>query len=100
MIVIKVELWPFGDSSRAKILGTAKIANTGGTGTQGDYNCTICDAVELPEHSLEAYKILFHSKGNKRIWKECDVDNFPRKRLLVWDLLYRALKKIVGERNQ
>lgn len=99
MIVIKVELWPMGDSSRAKTLGTARIANIGGDITKGNYECVLCDSIELPEDDIEKYKFLFYSKGNKRIWKECEIKDFPRKRLLVWDLLYRGLKKIIGERN-
>jgi len=36
MLVVKIELWPFGDPTRAKTLATGTIANTGaGTVTRG-----------------------------------------------------------------
>jgi hypothetical protein len=33
------------------------------------------------------------------LWKTGRVEDFPRKRLLGWDLLYRALHATVGDRN-
>ena len=42
MLVIKVELWPFGDQSRSKEIGSAKIANIGGNYTDGfDYKAIL-----------------------------------------------------------
>lgn len=83
MIVVRVELWPFGDKTRARHLGTAVIANDG-TGDPQTGN----------------YWVKLYGKGEKRrLWRETVVADFPRKRLLVWDLLYRALKNVVGERN-
>lgn len=39
MLVIKVELWPFGDESRKKEIATAEIWNTGtGTLERGNYD--------------------------------------------------------------
>ena len=34
-----------------------------------------------------------------RKWKHCTLTGFPRKRLLAWDLLFRALRTLVGRRN-
>lgn len=36
-VYVRVELWPQGDRSKAKLLQEAIIANVGGTGTHGDY---------------------------------------------------------------
>lgn len=100
MIVVKVELWPRGNPEGAKLLGTAKISNIGGSLTKGDYDCILCDSIEIPEEAIEAYKLLFYAKNGKRVWKECTVEKFPRKNLLVWDLIYRALRSMIGDRNQ
>ena len=95
MIVIKVEMWPHGDASKAYPLGSAFIANEGrtpaeeflhafgealGTSTRGNYKCRFMDRAG-------------------RLWKACRVTNFPRKKLLAWDLLYRALREAIGDRN-
>ena len=81
MLRITVELVPWGVESRARIIATGTIANTGmGTPTRGDYRIELRDAA-----------------GRK--WKTGHIENFPRKRLLAWDLLYRALGKVVGGRN-
>jgi hypothetical protein len=60
-------------------IATGTIANTG-TPTSGDYRIELCDAA-----------------GRK--WKTGGIGGFPRRRLLAWDLLYRALRKLVGNRN-
>lgn len=75
MIRVTVELIPYGDEShpRRQILGTAKIANVGGTATLGHYR----------------YEL--RGKRGQRI-RSGVVSGFPRKRLLAWDLLSRALK--------
>ena len=81
MLRVTIELVPWGVESRAKVIATGTIANTGtGTPTSGDYRIELRDAA-----------------GRK--WKTGHIEGFPRKRLLAWDLLYRALKKLVGNRN-
>lgn len=84
MIKITVELCPFGDESKSKVIGLAKIWNTGtGNKTIGEYG----------------YKIFKY--GNPRnIWKEGIVTGFPRLKLTGWDLLYRVLKDSFGNRNK
>lgn len=83
MIRVTVELLPYGMEDHKETLGVAYIANDG-TGTQnvGNYN------VEFMKH------------GGKGLYKRTRVEGFPRRRLLAWDLLYRALQKIVGHRNE
>ncbi len=81
MLRVTIELVPWGIESRAKVIATGTIANTGtGTQTSGDYRIELRDAAG-------------------RRWKSGHVEGFPRKRLLAWDLLYRALGKLVGNRN-
>jgi hypothetical protein len=81
MLRVTIELVPLGIESRARIIATGTIANTGtGTPTSGDYRVELRDAAG-------------------RRWRSGTITGFPRKRLLAWDLLYRALGKVVGNRN-
>ncbi len=80
MLVVKIELHS-AVTGEVKTLATGKIINTGaGTPTQGDYRVELKDAAGRP-------------------WKSGTVRNFPRKRLLAWDLLARALYSVLGKRN-
>jgi hypothetical protein len=81
MLVVKIELWPGGYEDKKRLLAMGTITNTGsGSLTKGDYFVDLRDAAGRP-------------------WKHGSVTDFPRKRLLAWDLLCRALKNVVGERN-
>ena len=81
MIRVTVELLPGGHEDRKRTLATGTITNTAtGSLSQGTYFVDFRDAAGRP-------------------WKHGTVIGFPRKRLLAWDLLYRALKTLIGERN-
>jgi hypothetical protein len=82
MLRITIELLPHGSEAKKRYLGTIEIANTGGTPTRGNYRVRL-------------------SKRDKpnQVWKEAQIANFPRRRLGAYDLLYRALAAVVGERN-
>lgn len=83
MIVVTIELWPHGRHDRAVLLGSATIANDG-TGTLDSGN----------------YEVTLSRRGNATsLWKLGRVEGFPRKRLGGYDLLFRALREIVGGRN-
>lgn len=83
MIRVTVELLPLGREKDKELLGVAYITNDGsGSRTKGNYRFTLS------------------KKGNPNsIWKRGAVLGFPRKRLLGWDLVFRALRACVGERN-
>jgi hypothetical protein len=83
MIIVRVELWPRGDKSKARCLGEAEIANVGGTKEIGDYDV----------------RLLKWGAG-RRTWKKGRLAGFPRLKLGPWDLLYRALAAIVHDRNR
>ena len=73
MIVIKIELWPFGDKSRKETIGEACIINTGfGTKNRGTYT----------------YHIQWKRKTIVGI-----IYKFPRLSKTVWHLLGRILDK-------
>lgn len=81
MLVVKIELHS-AVTGQITTIATGTICNTGtGNSTQGNYRIELRDAA-----------------GRK--WKSGHIEKFPRKRLLAWDLLYRALEKLVGPRNR
>lgn len=81
MLRITIEIVPQGDESRARTIATGIIVNTGaGTPNRGNY------------------RVDLRTEGARK-WKQTEVRGFPRKYLLAWDLLYRALDQLVGDRN-
>ena len=79
MIVVKIELWPYGDHTKSRLLGVCSIANDGtGDKKHGNYN------VELSH----AGKYLSKNKGT---WKRGRVEKHLR-RLSPYHLVYKALK--------
>ena len=81
MLIVRIELHS-AVTGQVTTIATGKIVNTGtGSPTQGNYRIELRDAA-----------------GRK--WKTGHIEGFPRKRLLGWDLLYRALEKLVGNRNR
>lgn len=84
MLVVTIEIWPLGNEENKRHLGTAKIWNTGtGTMTRGNYKATLSQI-----------------KRPNCVWRSGNVKDFPRKRLGAWDLMFRALRNIIGERNE
>jgi len=85
MLRITVELLP-AQGGPKQVKGIMEIANDG-TGS----------------HEVGHYIVKIFKTGTYRtVWKSGTVKNFPRssKKLGVWDLLYRALKNVVGDRNR
>lgn len=79
MIVVRIELWPFGDHTKKRLLGVATICNDlSGDKKRGNYN------VELSH----AGKYLQKKKG---MWKKGRVENH-RRSLSPYHLVYKALK--------
>jgi hypothetical protein len=90
VIAIRVELWPGGDQKRARLLALGTIENTGGTAARGAYKALLYGAT-----AAGVTKALL----NRAPFRAVGVENFPRKRLCAWDLLFRVLRAAVGERN-
>ena len=83
MIRVTIELFPRGSVRRSRVISTIVIANDGtGSLTNGNYDVDLMTMGRAP-----------------RIWRKVRVENFPRRRLLVVDLLYRALRAALGDRN-
>jgi len=82
MIRVTVELLPHGFGP-PQHLGTATVANDGrGTHNEGSYAA-----------------VLSRRGRPSSAWRRTRVEGFPRRRLTAWDLLYRVLRKAVGDRN-
>ena len=80
MLIVRIELHS-AVTGQVTTIATGEIVNTGtGSPTQGNYRIELRDAAG-------------------RHWKKGHIEGFPRKRLLAWDLLYRALEKLVGNRH-
>lgn len=82
MIRVTVELIPKG-KGEPKHLGTAEIWNLGdGSPARGNY------------------KYVLSQRGRPNVeFRSGLITDFPRKRFLMWDLLYRILWHAVGDRN-
>ena len=86
MLIVKIELHP-STGGDARELGQVIIVNTGkGTMTKGDYDVQLLKSAEYAK-----------SPG---VWKRGKVRGFPRKMLGPYDLLYRALRACVADRNE
>lgn len=87
MIVVKVELWPFGRESEAEEIGRAYITNDGsGAPNRGNYDVEVCrrGTTEKPSDGGTATRT-----GR--------VEDYPRRSYNVWRLVKRALKSAFPE---
>jgi hypothetical protein len=83
VIVVKLEMWPFGDETKAYPLGRTYIWNTGSGGTKiGNYAAAVCK-----KGSVDRSKPL----------RTGFVDEYPRLSYNVWRLIIRALKSAFPE---
>jgi hypothetical protein len=83
MINIELEMFPYGFKENKYNIGKIKITNdASGTKTIGHYD------------------VVFYQKGGQKIWRQTRVENFPRLRLGIYDILFRALKNVCEERNK
>lgn len=91
VIVIKVEIWPNGDESKAREHSRAYIANDGKTvkETKGAYG------------SYDARFMQSEDFNPKRVWKSSRAERIHRKLRGVWDIVYVALRNAgMEERNK
>lgn len=93
MIVVRIELWPFGAESRSRELGRMYIANTGGgTVDRGDYQVAVCrkGSVAVPRPILP---------DGPQPTRAGEVRDYPRLAYNVWRLIARALKSAFPEES-
>lgn len=83
MIVVKMELWPGGDQSRMKTLGTINIVNDGtGTWSRGNYDVFVMQRGK--------------GKGHK-VWRRGKVTGHSRLSKSPYYLLLAALQAAIGK---
>lgn len=91
MLVVKIEMWPQGDKSKAQLMEQAYIFNDGGTkaDTHGDYTVQLLKSPRfmkgkgLPECPSQVTADSLFKRGR--------VNGFQRS-FSVWELLAQALK--------
>jgi len=89
MLVIKIEMWPNGDESKAYEHSRAYIVND-------------CKTYILSKGALGSYDVRFMQScrfNPKRTWKIGRAENIHRTRRGLWDILYVALRSIGMEKR-
>ena len=88
MLRITVEMLPFGDEKRAKVIATARVSlqAKGATVNKGNYTYDL---------SYQSHK--HNQPGQWHMWKDGIIKQFPRGRRNVWYLLRDVLKDALGE---
>lgn len=90
MIIVKIEMWPEGDESKAREIGRTYISNVGGSLTRGDYAVRVCREGNF-EYAPRATR---EGKGFLRTGR---VESYPRASYNVWRLVSRALRACFPE---
>ncbi len=81
MIVVKVEIWPFGDQSKRQEIGRMYIANTGGDHIKGNYTAAeTVEEIHFPNQST--IKIPSHTRSRG-----------------FWPLVKQAIAQLVSKRG-
>lgn len=79
MLVIKIELWPFGDEKKKSVIAQAVVANVGGTAELGNY---------------EVYEGLSHPKELTKLEHDAEVLAHERLNAPVFSLIRKALSAL------
>jgi len=90
MIYVRVELWPFGDRTRSRLLGEATLANDGqGSESKGNYNIRLSNTGGFKRDPVE---VADPNGSDRNVYRQARVENYPRKTLVMWHLISRALR--------
>lgn len=84
MVVVKIEMWPKGQESKAYHLGTLKIC---------------LDPKTKIEDKTRSYSWFAEKKGGGIFKKKGSIDGHNPKSKNQWDLLFGILRQMVGYRN-
>lgn len=89
MIVVKIELWPFGDESQKTEIGRTLIANDGtGSVSRGNYDVRV-----LRRNAYTLSGTEFDSSATRT----GRVEGYPRLSYNIWRLILRALRSAFPE---
>ena len=89
MLVVKIEMWPNGDESKAYEHSRAYIMNN-------------CVTTLKTRGAYGSYSVKFmqsHLFNPNKVWKSGKAENIHRTRRGIWDILYVALRSIGMEKR-
>ena len=105
MLYIRIELWRKGNRHNSRLLSEATISNIGGDARTGHYMAVLSKFGGFKRRQTmregtdeETHRIALPLASS--VWKRGRVGPFDRKLRGSWDLLYRALRDVVGYRNK
>jgi hypothetical protein len=84
MLVVRLEMWPMGDATKAREIGRTYIYNEGGSTVLGDYGVRVCHEGQL---GFEPWM----NHVSKAFARSAKVLKYPRLSLDVWRLVLRSL---------
>jgi hypothetical protein len=96
VIVLSADVWPGGDRSRARDMGTVLVWNIGGDADHGEYGYKL-----LKFNQRKKYEHVLQDPDRipaSACWRAGTIRAFPRQRQGPLDLLYRILHKSIGHR--
>jgi len=92
MIVVKLEMWPGGDGSRAREIGRTYIYRNGGAfPSRGDYEIRVCRRGHFRVKDAASFV------SGEGFTRTARIENFPRLSYNVWRLILRCLKAAFPE---
>lgn len=95
MIVIKVELWPFGKEEKKREIARTYIHNDGtGTNDSGNYKVRVC------RNKYKSDKGYEYPSKDQIYTRLGEVNNYPRSLLNVWQLVIRSLLSAFPEEKK
>jgi len=89
MLVVKIEMWPGGDESKAYEHSRAYISN--------DIKTTLKTGGEYGSYNVKFMQS--HKFNPTKIWKRGKAERIHRTRRGIWDVLYVALRSAGLERR-
>lgn len=100
MIRVTVELVSAVDTSRDRLLGVAHIANTGrGEAGRWSYDVALSKWAPKQKETWKTGRVAIVDEQLQRDQVTGEVVAFDNVKRGAWDLLYLALRAVVGSRN-
>lgn len=97
MMVVKVYMWPGGDSAKARLLGAATLALTGVSNTRS-YDVRLLKDTSFAGPSTD--EAIHAAACAGPVWRRGEVRGHRPGDRGIWDLLGAALHKVLGRRLQ
>lgn len=98
MIRITVEMESARGREYDRLLGVGVISNIGGDATHGDYSVWLSKMQPRERQAWKEGRIPLTVDEVQHFF-DTDITHFDREKRGCWDLLYIALRQLVGSRN-